>query len=82
MSTSANASEAAAATSLNYQYDPEARPAARVFKFRPPDLAPGETLHGKHVTRLARTDRLLANVQVMKAGGENNLNSHEHFDGF
>jgi len=37
---------------------------------------------GKDITRLARTDRMIANVQVMKEGGENNLHSHAHLDGF
>jgi mannose-6-phosphate isomerase-like protein (cupin superfamily) len=36
----------------------------------------------KQVVKLARTDRMIANVQVIRKGGENNLHSHRHLDGF
>ena len=36
----------------------------------------------KKVIRLARTDRMIGILQVLKSGGENNLHSHAHFDGF
>ena len=35
----------------------------------------------KLVSVLGRTDRLLAMVQVVKEGGENNLHAHPHTDG-
>jgi mannose-6-phosphate isomerase-like protein (cupin superfamily) len=56
-------------------------PKAQVFRYTPPDLPDGP-YEGKVITRLARTDRMLANVQVLKTGGENNLHSHKHLDGF
>jgi mannose-6-phosphate isomerase-like protein (cupin superfamily) len=52
-------------------------PQARVFKYSPPDLTSKKTM-----VRLARTDRMLAFVQVLREGGENNLHSHGHLDGF
>ena len=36
----------------------------------------------KKVSWLARTDRLFATLQVVKQGGETNLHSHGHLDGF
>lgn len=53
----------------------------QVFKYRKPELPEGE-FQGKLITRLARTDRMMANVQTLKSGGENNLHSHRHLDGF
>ena len=35
----------------------------------------------KKVTILSRTDRVVAAVQVIRNGGENNLHSHSHLDG-
>lgn len=35
----------------------------------------------KKVSILSRTDRVVAAVQVIKSGGENNLHSHRHLDG-
>ena len=35
----------------------------------------------KKVTILSRTDRVVAAVQVIRSGGENNLHSHSHLDG-
>ena len=52
-------------------------PQARVFKYTRPDLTSKKTM-----VRLARTDRMLAFVQVLREGGENNLHSHGHLDGF
>jgi mannose-6-phosphate isomerase-like protein (cupin superfamily) len=52
-------------------------PRARVFKYRRPELTTKKTM-----VRLARTDRMLAFVQVLREGGENNLHSHGHLDGF
>ena len=60
---------------------PDDIPKPQVFKYRTPDLPEGP-YEGKVITRLARTDRMLANVQVLKSGGENNLHSHKHLDGF
>lgn len=55
----------------------ESAPRARVFKYNQPELTSKKTL-----VRLARTDRMLAFVQVLREGGENNLHSHGHLDGF
>ena len=52
-------------------------PQARVFRYTRPDLTTKKTM-----VRLARTDRMLAFVQVLREGGENNLHSHGHLDGF
>jgi mannose-6-phosphate isomerase-like protein (cupin superfamily) len=54
---------------------------AQIFKYAPPQLPEGK-FEGKVITRLARTDRMMANLQVLKSGGENNLHSHRHLDGF
>lgn len=59
----------------------EAPPKAQVFRYTKPELPEGP-FQGKVITRLARTDRMMANLQVLKAGGENNLHSHKHLDGF
>ena len=56
-------------------------PKPQVFKYAKPELPEGP-YEGKVITRLARTDRMMANVQVLKTGGENNLHSHRHLDGF
>jgi mannose-6-phosphate isomerase-like protein (cupin superfamily) len=53
----------------------------QVFRYTRPELPEGE-FTGKVITRLARTDRMMANMQTLKAGGENNLHSHRHLDGF
>ena len=49
----------------------------RPFTYSPPELR-----ENKHAVFLARTDHLLATVQVLREGGENNLHSHPHQDGF
>lgn len=41
-----------------------------------------ETESPKKVLWLARTDRLFATMQVIRKGGETNLHSHSHLDGF
>ena len=51
---------------------------AQVFSYAAPDL--GEKR--KKIVRLCRTDRMAAQVQVVGEGGENNLHSHDHQDGF
>lgn len=56
-------------------------PQAQVFRYTRPDLPEGR-FEGKVITRMARTDRMMANVQVLKEGGENSLHSHRHLDGF
>lgn len=56
-------------------------PQAQVFRYTPPDIPEGR-FEGKFITRMARTDRMMANIQVLKTGGENNLHSHRHLDGF
>jgi mannose-6-phosphate isomerase-like protein (cupin superfamily) len=47
------------------------------FKFVNP-----ETGKAKTVVWLARTDRLFATMQCITKGGETNLHSHSHLDGF
>lgn len=56
-------------------------PRAQVFKYVSPEM-PAEMAEGKVLTRLALTDRMLSYVQTLKKGGENNLHSHKHLDGF
>lgn len=58
---------------------PQATPTFQLFKYQKPDSA-GRA--AKHFVWLARTDRIIADVQVLKEGGENNLHSHAHMDGF
>ncbi|MBU2287192.1 MAG: hypothetical protein KKC85_12215, partial [Gammaproteobacteria bacterium] len=55
--------------------------APQLFKYVRPPLPDGPFV-GKYVVRLARTDRVLANLQVLKNGGETNLHTHHHLDGF
>lgn len=52
-------------------------PQARVFKYVRPEIRTRKTF-----VKLARTDRMMAYVQVLSSGGENNLHSHGHLDGF
>jgi mannose-6-phosphate isomerase-like protein (cupin superfamily) len=47
------------------------------FQYLRPELR-----RGKAALPLVRTDLLLAMVQVAAEGGENNLHSHAHMDGF
>ncbi|HEY9532549.1 MAG TPA: hypothetical protein VIQ55_14240 [Burkholderiales bacterium] len=54
-----------------------AEPQARVFKYTRPEMRTKKTF-----VKLARTDRMMAYVQVLSSGGENNLHSHGHLDGF
>lgn len=56
-------------------------PVAQPFRYTTPEMPDGPMV-GKFVVRLARTDRMLANVQVLKNGGETNLHTHHHLDGF
>ena len=51
----------------------------QVFRYQPPARDERAT---KHLVRLARTDRQFSAVQIVKEGGENNLHSHAHMDGF
>lgn len=53
------------------------RPPAAPFTY-----ARAEFDAGKQVVMLARTDRMMATVQILQEGGENNLHSHPHQDGF
>jgi len=53
---------------------------AQAFRYLRQDIPEGSQV--KYITRLARTDRIIANVQAIKEGGENNLHSHSHLDGF
>ena len=51
---------------------------ARAFKYEPP-----ETIEkGKRFVWLAKSDILVAAVQLVREGGENNLHSHSSVDGF
>jgi mannose-6-phosphate isomerase-like protein (cupin superfamily) len=61
----------------NEETSTEPRPRARIFKYAKPQFD-----GGKRIVKLARTDRMLAHLQVVKEGGENNLHSHSHMDGF
>ena len=47
------------------------------FKYETPVVERGKT-----IMWLARTDILFADVQILKDGGETNLHSHSHLDGF
>jgi mannose-6-phosphate isomerase-like protein (cupin superfamily) len=49
----------------------------RTFKYSMPQ---GDK--AKQILWLAKTDRLFATVQVIRKGGETNLHSHSHLDGF
>jgi mannose-6-phosphate isomerase-like protein (cupin superfamily) len=49
----------------------------RTFKYATPTVERGKT-----IMWLARTDILFADVQILKEGGETNLHSHSHLDGF
>lgn len=51
---------------------------AETFSFAKPEL--GEK--SKRVRLLARTDIAICATQVVREGGENNLHSHTHLDGF
>ena len=55
----------------------EHEPTATTFRFTIPEFE-----KGRKVIRLARTDRMVAALQVVKQGGENLLHSHKHLDGF
>lgn len=55
----------------------DSEPTSQVFRYAKPEFE-----RGKRAIRLARTDRMFANVQIVKQGGENELHSHEHLDGF
>src|SRR5262245_3165924 len=54
----------------------EPRP-PHTFKYATPPVESGKT-----IMWLARTDILFADVQILKDGGETNLHSHSHLDGF
>src|SRR4051794_37575363 len=47
------------------------------FKYQTPPVDRAKT-----IVWLARTDILFADVQVLQDGGETNLHSHSHLDGF
>lgn len=40
-----------------------------------------EVEHGKKVTWIAQTDRLIATIQTVREGGETNLHAHKSLDG-
>lgn len=56
----------------------DAAPTASVFKYLKPEFGARK----RQFVRLARTDRMIAAIQAVKEGGENNLHSHAHQDGF
>ena len=51
---------------------------AKLMKYDRPELGD----RPKVVKMLARSDRAYVAVQVVRKGGENNLHSHSHVDGF
>jgi len=53
-------------------------PEAKVLKYSLPDMA---SFEGKGLIRLAQSDILFANVQLVKQGGDNALHSHAGMDG-
>src|SRR5262249_34844800 len=52
------------------------QPTATVFRFERPEVK-----RLKKTQRLARTDSIVAIVQVVAKGGETNLHAHPHLDG-
>jgi len=52
---------------------------AQVIHYERPALKDGQP---KAVKMLARTDRAFLAMQLVRDGGENNLHSHAHVDGF
>lgn len=55
----------------------EASGEPQVFRCRAPEFE-----SGRRIVRLARTDRMYAQFQILKQGGESSLHSHVHLDGF
>jgi mannose-6-phosphate isomerase-like protein (cupin superfamily) len=55
----------------------DTRHEAHTFKYELPRVEKPKT-----IVWLARTDHLFADVQVITQGGETNLHSHSHLDGF
>lgn len=53
------------------------RPIAQPFSYVKPNFD-----GAKKLIKLARTDHLIGVMQVLKKGGEVNLHSHRHLDGF
>ena len=53
-------------------------PKAEILKFTRPDA---DAYEGKAVVRLAQSDILFSAIQIIKAGGDNNLHSHAAMDG-
>ncbi len=52
---------------------------AQLITYERPTLKEGQP---KAVRMLARSDRAFFAIQLVRDGGENNLHSHEHVDGF
>jgi mannose-6-phosphate isomerase-like protein (cupin superfamily) len=50
---------------------------AQIFRYEQPSFE-----RGKRAVRLVRSPRVTAAIQVVKDGGETNLHSHPHMDGF
>lgn len=55
----------------------ESRPIAKAFRYTKPSFD-----GAKKLIKLARTDHMIGIMQVLKSGGEVNLHSHHHADGF
>lgn len=53
-------------------------PEAKVLRYTKP---PMDAFEGKALVRLAQSDILFSNVQIVKDGGDNNLHSHAGMDG-
>ena len=51
---------------------------AKVLKFTAP---PSEAVEGKALVKLAQTDIMFSAIQIIEAGGDNNLHSHAGMDG-
>jgi mannose-6-phosphate isomerase-like protein (cupin superfamily) len=56
---------------------PESQPRATVVRYEEPPLH-----NGRAIRLLCHTDALLAGVQFVSGGGEENLHSHRYLDGF
>jgi mannose-6-phosphate isomerase-like protein (cupin superfamily) len=76
MTTQGNAPVAGAKEAMTQEFN--GKPVtATVFGYQ----APGPLDKGKGIVKLCRSDIVYSNVQVLQAGGENNLHAHPAQDG-
>jgi len=54
------------------------KPEAKVLKFTAP---PSDAIEGKALVKLAQSDIMFSAIQIIEAGGDNNLHSHAAMDG-